>query len=111
MLIVPSLVNRFHVLDTSPGRSFLDHIGKAGFAPYVVNWDRPGNIERDCTLTDYVAGRLNQVLDVVLRRTGQKPAIVGYRMGGLLALALGQRRQGDLRSLVLQAKSQQCSRP
>jgi polyhydroxyalkanoate synthase subunit PhaC len=103
LLIVPSLVNRFHVLDISPDRSFLDHLDRAGFAPYVVDWDRPSDIERAFTLTDYIAGRLDQALDVVLRQTGQKPALVGYCMGGLLALALAQRRQADLRSLVLLA--------
>jgi polyhydroxyalkanoate synthase subunit PhaC len=103
LLIVPSLVNRYHVLDISPERSFLDFLDQAGFAAYVVDWDRPGEIERSFTLTDYIAGRLEQALDVVLDLTGEPPALIGYCMGGLLALALARRRQANLRSMVLMA--------
>ena len=103
LLIVPSLVNRYHVLDIAPGRSLLDHLDRAGFAPYVVDWDKPGEIERGFTLTDYIAGRLEQALDAVLERTGRRPALIGYCMGGLLALALAQRRSADLISMVLMA--------
>jgi polyhydroxyalkanoate synthase len=103
LLIVPSLVNRYHVLDIAPGRSLLDHLDQAGFAPYVVDWDRPGEVERAFTLTDYIAGRLDRALDVVLDHAGERPASLGYCMGGLLALALAQRRQRDLRGLVLLA--------
>lgn len=103
LLIVPSLVNRYYVLDIAPGRSLLDYLDEAGFAPYVVDWDRPGEIERDFSLTDYIAGRLESALDVVLERAGERPFLVGYCMGGLLALALAQRRQRDSRGLVLLA--------
>jgi len=103
LLIVPSLVNRYHVLDIAPGRSLLNHLDQAGFAPYVVDWDRPGEIERNFTLTDYIAGRLERVLDVVHDHAGERPILMGYCMGGLLALALAQRRQRDLRGLVLLA--------
>ena len=103
LLIVPSLVNRYYVLDIAPGRSLLDHLDQAGFAPYVVDWDRPGESERGFTLTDYIAGRLDQALDAVLERAGQPPALIGYCMGGLLALALAQRRRTDLTALVLLA--------
>ena len=103
LLIVPSLVNRYHVLDIAPARSLLGYLDRAGFSPYVVDWDRPGESERDFTLTDYIAGRLEQALEAVLKRTGQRPALVGYCMGGLLALALAQRRKTDLSALVLLA--------
>ncbi|MDG2286014.1 MAG: alpha/beta fold hydrolase, partial [Alphaproteobacteria bacterium] len=103
LLIVPSLVNRYHVLDISPDRSLLDHLDRAGFSAYVVDWDCPGEVERAFTLTDYIAGRLEQALEVVLERTGERPALIGYCMGGLLTLALAQRRAADVRAMVLMA--------
>jgi polyhydroxyalkanoate synthase subunit PhaC len=103
LLIIPSLVNRYHVLDIAPGRSFLDYLDQSGFAPYVVDWDRPGEEERDFTLTDYIAGRLERSVETILKETGHRPALIGYCMGGLLALALAQRRQADVQSLVLMA--------
>jgi polyhydroxyalkanoate synthase len=103
LLIVPSLINRYYVLDIKPGRSLLEYLDQAGFAPYVVDWGDLGEPEREFTPTDYIAGRLEDALDVILERTGARPGLVGYCMGGLLALALAQRRHADILSLVLMA--------
>jgi polyhydroxyalkanoate synthase len=54
-------------------------------------------------LTDYIAGRLERAIDQVLAATGEKPILVGYCMGGLLALAAAQRRKQDLAGLALLA--------
>ena len=103
ILVVPSLVNRGYVLDLAPGRSLLRALAAAGFRPFLVEWDAPGEAERRFTLTDYVAGRLEGALEAVLAITGRRPAVLGYCMGGLLALALVQRRPRDTAGLALLA--------
>lgn len=101
VLVVPSLVNRSYILDLTPKRSLMRYMGAKGLAPFLVDWDAPGEAERRFTLTDYVAGRLEAALDEVLRLTGRPAALVGYCMGGLLALALALRRPESVSSLVL----------
>jgi len=103
ILVIPSLVNRGYILDLAPGRSLLRALAARGFRPFLVDWDRPGELERRFTLTDYVAGRLEGALEAVLTITGERPAILGYCMGGLLALSLAQRRARDTGGLVLMA--------
>jgi len=103
ILVVPSLINRAYVLDLSQRRSLLRWLAERGFRPFLVDWDRPGDVERGFSLSDYIAGRLETALDAVLARTGRRPAVLGYCMGGLLATALAQRRQHDLSGLVLLA--------
>lgn len=103
LLVVPSLINRAYVLDLAPGRSLLRDMARRGFRPFLVDWDAPGEAERRFTLTDYVAGRLEGALDAVLAATGRAPVVVGYCMGGLLALALAQRRRRDIAGLALLA--------
>lgn len=103
LLVVPSLINRYYVLDLKPGRSLLRYLEGRGFRPFVIDWGRPGEAESRYGLTDYVAGRLEGALDAVRAITGRAPAIVGYCMGGLLALALAQRRQDDVAGLALLA--------
>jgi polyhydroxyalkanoate synthase len=103
VLVVPSLINRGYILDLSAERSFLRWLAGQGLRPFLVDWDRPGPEERDFTLTDYIAGRLEGALDAVLAETGQQPAVIGYCMGGLLALALALRRPDDVSGLALLA--------
>ncbi|MEQ8335050.1 alpha/beta fold hydrolase [Nisaea sp.] len=103
VLVVPSLINRHYILDLRADRSLLRYLESRGFRPFVVDWDRPGPRESRYTLTDYVAGRLDQVLDAVRSITGKPPILLGYCMGGLLALALATRRQADIKALGLLA--------
>ena len=103
ILVVPSLVNRYYVLDLQEDRSLLRWLAAEGFRPLVIDWDAPGAAEQGFTLTDYVAGRLEGALDAVRGASAGPPLVIGYCMGGLLALALAQRRQRDLAGLVLMA--------
>lgn len=103
ILVVPSLINRGYVLDLTPQRSLMRGLAAAGFRPFLVEWGLPGEAERRFTLTDYVAGRLEAALEAVLVITGRRPPVLGYCMGGLLALALVQRRPRDTAGLALLA--------
>ena len=103
VLVVPSLINRGYILDLSADCSLLRWLAGRGLRPFLVDWDRPGPGERDFSLTDYIAGRLEPALDAILAETGRRPAVIGYCMGGLLALALALRRQDDVSGLALLA--------
>ncbi|CAA7624067.1 Poly-beta-hydroxybutyrate polymerase [Candidatus Terasakiella magnetica] len=103
VLVVPSLINRSYILDLTPKRSLVRYMADKGLAPFMVDWDAPGPAEAGFTLTDYIAGRLEAALDQVVALTGRKPVVVGYCMGGLLALALAQRRPESVTGLVAMA--------
>jgi polyhydroxyalkanoate synthase subunit PhaC len=103
VLVVPSLINRFYVLDILPEHSFLRHLANQGVRPLVVDWGAPGRQERHFDLTDYVAGRLESALAAAIRIADAPIGIVGYCMGGLLALALALRRQHEVGCLALLA--------
>ncbi|MBM3479425.1 MAG: alpha/beta fold hydrolase [Alphaproteobacteria bacterium] len=103
VLLVPSLVNRASILDLAPGRSFVRALAAAGLRPFLVDWDRPGDIERGWDLDSYVAGRLLRCLDHVVAATGAPAILLGYCMGGLLAAPLALLRPAAVRGLVLLA--------
>jgi polyhydroxyalkanoate synthase len=103
VLVVPSLINRYYVLDLLPGRSFLHHLAKQGLRPLVVDWGEPGAVERDFTLSDYIAGPLDAAAAKARELAGAPIAVLGYCMGGLLALALTLRRPADVACLALLA--------
>src|SRR5216683_2440968 len=80
VLVVPSLVNRAYILD----------LAEIGLRPLLVDWGRPDTTERRFNLTDYIAGRLEAAAEAAVTAAGTPVAVVGYCMGGLLALALAQ---------------------
>jgi polyhydroxyalkanoate synthase len=100
LLAVPSLINRAHILDLTADRSLLRALAAAGARPFLVDWGAPGDLEREFSLADYIAGRLEQGLDRVLAAVGGPVVLLGYCMGGLLAVALALRRRRDLAGLV-----------
>ncbi|MGM0559544.1 MAG: alpha/beta fold hydrolase [Pseudomonadota bacterium] len=103
VLLVPSLINRGYILDLSDSCSLARWLAEQGFRVFLMDWGAPGEIERRFSLTDYIAGYLESALDAVRQETGARPLLLGYCMGGLLALALAQRRQNDLSALALLA--------
>lgn len=103
VLIVPSLVNRWWVLDLSAPRSFVRRLASHGVRCFVMDWGMPGPAEAGFDLADYVAGRLEDALEAVRVRANGPVAVAGYCMGGLLALALALRRPQDVNSLALLA--------
>ncbi len=103
ILVVPSLINRAYVLDLAEDQSLLRFLAAAGFRPLLIDWGQPQDLERGFGLTDYVAGRLDTAAEAAVALTGAPLILLGYCMGGLLGLALAQRRRRSIRALVLLA--------
>ncbi len=98
VLVVPSLVNRAHVLDLMPGRSLLRWLADEGVRALLLDWGWPGEAERGFTLTDYVAR-----IERALLALGVPAVLLGYCMGGLLGLAAALNRPASVRALALLA--------
>jgi polyhydroxyalkanoate synthase len=103
LLVVPSLINRFYVLDLLPERSFLRHLAGRGLRPLVVDWGTPGEEECKFDLTGYIAGRLESAFDAAFGLAGAPIGVAGYCMGGLFALALALRRPDETGCLAVLA--------
>lgn len=103
VLVVPSLINKAYICDLTERRSLMRFLAKAGFRPYLVDWGHPGPDEKAFTLTDYIAGRLEDMLDRVTEAIKQPVGLVGYCMGGLLTMALAQRRPEAIAAQALLA--------
>jgi poly[(R)-3-hydroxyalkanoate] polymerase subunit PhaC len=86
VLLVPSMINRWYVLDLREGASLAAAL-TAGtpWETYCFDWGIPEDEDRHVSWDD-VAARLDRVVRRVLRITGApKVAIVGYCMGGTLS--------------------------
>jgi poly(3-hydroxyalkanoate) synthetase len=103
VLFVPSLINRAYVLDLAEGYSMLRWLAGHGVRPLLLDWGWPGETERQFTLTDYVAGRMERAMTAAAQAAGTPPVLAGYCMGGTLAVAAAQRRPDLVSGLALLA--------
>jgi len=103
VFVVPSLINRHYVLDLLPERSFLRFLTEHGLRPVVIDWGAPAERERHFGLIDYIADRLEAAFAAALEIKNGPVGIIGYCMGGLLALALALRHRQDAACLALLA--------
>ena len=67
VLVVPSLINRWEVLDLTAEKSLLRAMAADGLRPYLVDWGAPNQEERAFDTTAYVA-RLSRALAFVSKR-------------------------------------------
>jgi polyhydroxyalkanoate synthase subunit PhaC len=84
LLVIPSLINPATVLDLTSETSLLRWLSAQGFRPLLVDWGTPGAAERDFSLDDYVTKALLPLLD----QLAEPVALLGYCIGGTLAVAL-----------------------
>ena len=96
-------MNRYYILDLSRRRSLMRYLADNGIRPLLMDWGPPGPAERGFGLTEYTAGRLQAALMAAVDVCGGPLTLAGYCMGGLLALALAQRRPKQVRALALLA--------
>ncbi|MBL4740398.1 MAG: alpha/beta fold hydrolase [Sneathiella sp.] len=100
-LIVPSLINRAYILDLKAGRSFVDGLAEAGIHPYLLDWGAPGAEEREYFLDDYFNKILFPALNYLAEANPSSPIhLLGYCMGGTLAVAQASIQQGKISSLI-----------
>jgi len=102
VLVVPSLINRWEVLDLTAEKSLLRAMAREGLRPYLVDWGTPDAQERRFDLAAYVA-RLERAAAFVAKRARRAPAVMGYCMGGTLAVALAARQPRKVSKLALLA--------
>lgn len=102
VLVVPSLINRWEVLDLTAEKSLLRAMAAQGLRPYLVDWGTPNEEERGFDSTAYV-GRLERALAFVAKRARRSPAVLGYCMGGTLTVALAARKPRRVAGLALMA--------
>ncbi|WP_411818130.1 PHA/PHB synthase family protein [Hyphococcus sp. DH-69] len=99
MLIIPSWINKFYILDLQPQNSFINWLVSQGRTVFVMSWVNPGPELREKTFEDYIKDGLFEALDAVERATGERRVdTIGYCIGGTMlstALSLMAKKDDD----------------
>ncbi|HEU0035759.1 MAG TPA: alpha/beta fold hydrolase [Kofleriaceae bacterium] len=88
VLLVPSLINRWYVLDLGTGRSVIEWLVAQGHEVYCIDWGTPGDEDRHLTWDDIGGRYLGRAVRVVAKASPTGDAhVLGYCLGGTLAAA------------------------
>ena len=83
VIFVPSLINPPHILDLAPAQSLLRWLADAGHRPFLLDWGAPPTKARDMDVSAHVT----RVLLPLIAKFAEPPVLVGYCLGGTMALA------------------------
>jgi polyhydroxyalkanoate synthase len=86
VLFVPSLINPPHILDLLPDRSLLRWLAAAGHRPFLLDWGTP-QPGKDLDIDSHV----ERILLPLIAKFDRPPVLVGYCLGGTMALAAALR--------------------
>ncbi|WP_176594256.1 alpha/beta hydrolase [Sphingobium sp. EM0848] len=86
LLYVPPLVNRYYMIDLQPRSSLVKWLVDQGRTVFVISWVNPAEELRDKGIDDYVLSGVVEAIDVVRERTGARPNLFAFCLGGTLAI-------------------------
>lgn len=87
VVFVPSLINPPLVLDLTAETSLLRWIAASGFRAWLVDWGVTDPADREMD----VAAHVERVLEPLLAKLPEPPLLVGYCLGGTMAMAAASR--------------------
>lgn len=99
VVVVPSLINAPAVLDLSPERSLVRYLAAQGLNVWLVDWGPMAGKDRRLGMSGLVSARLLPLLQSL----GRPVRLVGYCVGGTLAIAAAQLLGAGLDRLALLA--------
>lgn len=104
LVIAYALINRFHILDIHPKKSWVRNLLNNGIDIYLIDWGTPTQINRHEGFDDYVNGYMDNCLDFVRKESlSDKVSLQGYCTGGTLATVYASLYPEKIKNLILTA--------
>lgn len=103
ILIIPSLINKYYILDLMSDCSLINFLVKQGYRVFVIAWENPLPDEYTFNINNYVLDRIVPVIQLLHRLFETKIHLLGYCLGGTLAIMAAFSQAKFLHSMILLA--------
>ncbi len=104
LVIAYALINRFHILDIHPKKSWVKNLLNQGFDVYLIDWGTPTEIDRHQGFDDYVNGYMDNCVDFAIKESSADTiSLQGYCTGGTLSTVYTALHPKKIKNLVLTA--------
>lgn len=104
LVIAYAIINRHHILDIHPKKSWVRNLLEQGIDIYMIDWGSPSNIDKYLDMDDYVNVYLDHCVDFVKHESGtDNVSLQGYCTGGTLAAIYAALHPKNVKNLVATA--------
>lgn len=101
LLVVYALVNRQYMMDIQEDRSLFKNLLSMGIDLYVIDWGYPGKIDKYVTMEDYIYGYMDNCVNFIQERTGNKNInLLGVCQGGTFSIIYTALFPEKIRNLI-----------
>jgi polyhydroxyalkanoate synthase len=101
ILIVSSLVGKYYILDLTPERSYVAYLLEQGFDVFIIDWT-PTEKSETKGLNDYIGNYLSEIVEKTCEvSNSENVSLLGYSMGGILALIYSAMNPKIVKNLML----------
>ena len=104
ILIAYALINRYHILDIHPTKSWVRNLMEQGYDVYMVDWGTPTDIDKYLNFDDYVNMYLDSCVEHVLDITStDSVTLQGYCTGGTISTVYSALHPKKVRNYIATA--------
>jgi polyhydroxyalkanoate synthase len=102
LLIVPAPIKRAYIWDLLPAVSVVRQCMRRGLRVYLMQWEAPGEAERDLGLAAYADRLIFECLQAVEAETGESGCfLAGHSLGGTFAAIFAALNPARVKGLIL----------
>ncbi|MGM0607290.1 MAG: alpha/beta fold hydrolase [Candidatus Muiribacteriota bacterium] len=101
VLIIPSLINKYYILDLMEEASFVKFLSDLKVPVYVLDWGETDFSHNNLSLNHYIFKWINRAVKKVLRDNNSRSlCLMGYCMGATLASIYASKKQDKVNSFI-----------
>ena len=101
LLISYALINRFHILDIQPEKSWVRNLLAQGFDVYMLDWGTPTSLDKYLSFDDYVNVYMDSHVEYIKgESSSESVSLQGYCTGATLATIYAALHPDSVRNYI-----------